>query len=152
MSSLLCGSGSLSLSLRYYLVRRGVKIECGITFGCEMGVSDLETDFVGVAGEVLRRDTKLEAAELRPETRLGRFTLELAGVEVLEGRKLETGLAAVLAQERRVLVEDEGECFAFEDCLEDVVNVGGDFRRGDFGGGFIGLEVVKGVDLVDKTY
>ena len=124
--------------------------------------------------------TKLEAADPRPETRPGRFTLEPPApfprepvpdtpfaAPLKEARKLETGL---LAHEKRPVDEleagEEGRSFGFG--FESVGDVGlwgiceeeaevSDFRRGDLGGGaMIGERVmarerkIKGVDCVDR--
>lgn len=90
---------------------------------------------------VLRKVT-LEAAETaaepRPETRLGRFTLEPLPDADMEARKLETGL-----DHEKMPDEELGSCF--EGIREEV----GDFLRGDLGGG-LGRGGVCGVDWVDK--
>lgn len=84
---------------------------------------------------VLRKVT-LEAAETaaepRPETRLGRFTLEPLADADVEARKLLAGLD----QGKMLEVREEGEEMS-------------DFLRGDLGGG-LGRGGDWGVDWVDK--
>ena len=100
---------------------------------------------VGVVGEdgtVLRKVT-LEAADTaadpRPETRLGRFTLEALPEAEREARRFETGLD----HENRLGEELEGECFGFEIREGGVM---GDFLRGDLGGSEGRERKFRGVD------